>query len=106
MRGSRSLNFKFENPAPLVGQRLVLRLAQGWRLSGLPKASGNGIFLVEMRRARMEEGEYFKNLDQNVGPSKQGNWYEQDLHTSHVHFSSMSFAAASSASSFAAARCA
>ena len=28
----------------------------------------------------MEEGEYIKNLDQNVGPSKQGNWYEQDLH--------------------------
>ena len=54
----------------------------------------------------MEEGEYIKNLDQNVGPSKQGNWYEQDLHTSHVHFSSKSFAAARSASSFAAARCA
>ncbi len=53
-----------------------------------------------------EQNRNIKNLDQNEGPSKQGNWYEQELHTSHVHFSSKSFAAASSASSFAAARCA
>ena len=46
-----------------------------------------------------------KNADQEMGIHA-FNFDLQDLHTSHAYFSSKSFAAARSASSFAAARCA